>query len=169
MVPKELRWCHWCLLKPWPNYRTKLDSTLQLCSIPHCSTVLPPMLGDARPTFFVRSSAAWSLLLIKHCDQQFCSTQQCCSVLPLFQQSCVLNRVTFALLANHESLSYFQAWASSIICNEDGGQGCSSGLRGSWWTQQAETLISKYEARPCLWDTFSPLNHYHSVWTCLVQ
>ena len=23
-------------LKPWPNYRTKLDSTFQLCSIQHC-------------------------------------------------------------------------------------------------------------------------------------
>ena len=43
-----------------------------------------PMLGDARPTFQVRSSVGWSLLLIKHCDQQFCSTQQCCSVLPLY-------------------------------------------------------------------------------------
>ena len=85
-------------LKPWPNYRTKLDSTLQLCSIQHCSTVWPPMLDHVRPTFFVRSGVGWSLLLIKHCDQQFCLTQQCCSVLPLFQQSCVLNRVTFALL-----------------------------------------------------------------------
>ena len=23
-------------VKPWPNYRTKLDSTFQLCSIQHC-------------------------------------------------------------------------------------------------------------------------------------
>ena len=35
--------------------------------------------------------------------------------------------------------------------------------------QRPETLISKYEARPCLWDTFSPLNHFHSVWRFLVQ
>ena len=65
------------------------------------STVWPPMLDDIRPTFFVRSSVAWSLLLIKHCDQQFCSTQQRCNVVLLFQQSCVLNRVTFAQLADH--------------------------------------------------------------------
>ena len=50
-------------------------------------------------------------------------------VLPLFQQSCVLTRVTFVLLANHESLSYFQAKASSIVCNRDGGQG-ARGRRG---------------------------------------
>ena len=35
--------------------------------------------------------------------------------------------------------------------------------------QQPETLISEYQARPCLWDTFSPLNHYRSVWRFLVQ
>ena len=35
--------------------------------------------------------------------------QKCCSVLPLIQKSFVLNRVTSVLLANHESLSWFQA------------------------------------------------------------
>ena len=35
--------------------------------------------------------------------------------------------------------------------------------------QQPETLISKYEARPCLWDTFSPLNHFRAVWRFLVK
>ena len=63
------------------------------------------MLDDVYPTFFVRSSVGWSLFFIKPCDQRFCSTQQCCSVLPLFQRSFVLYRVTFALLANHESLA----------------------------------------------------------------
>ena len=76
---------------PWPSYQTKLDSTLQRFSIQHCSIVWPPMLDNVRPRFFARSSVGWSLLLIKNCDQQFCSTQHCCSVLPLFQQSCILN------------------------------------------------------------------------------
>ena len=33
-------------IRPWPSYRTKLDSTLQLCSIQHCSTVWPPMYSS---------------------------------------------------------------------------------------------------------------------------
>ena len=53
--------------------------------------------------------------LIKLYAQQFCSTQPCCSVLPLFQQSCIL-------LANHESLRYFQAKAFGIIFDKDGGR-----------------------------------------------
>ena len=28
-----------------------------------------------------------------------------------------------------------------------------------WEDSEVETLISEYEARPCLWDTFSPLYH----------
>ena len=44
------------------------------------------------------------------------------SVLPLFQQSCVQ-------LANHGSLSYFQAQPPSIIVNKDGGRG-PKGRRG---------------------------------------
>ena len=38
-------------LKPWPNYRTKLDSTFQLWAIQHCSTVWRPVLDHVRPTF----------------------------------------------------------------------------------------------------------------------
>ena len=53
----------------------------------------------------------------------------------------------FVLLANHESLSFLQAWASSIICNKDGGQ--------SWvFDEQPENSISEYEARQWLWDLF---------------
>ena len=43
-------------LKPWPNYRTKLDPTFQLCSIQRCLTVWPPMLDDVCPTIFARSN-----------------------------------------------------------------------------------------------------------------
>ena len=43
------------------------------------------------------------------------TTSQCFAAFEI-QQSCALNRVTSALLAYHKSLSYFQAYASSIIC-----------------------------------------------------
>ena len=35
--------------------------------------------------------------------------------------------------------------------------------------QQPELLNSEYEARPCLWGTFSPLITKRSVWRFLVQ
>ena len=49
----------------------------------------------------------------------------------------------------------------------DGWQGPRES-RGFWWT--ARNLDQRvYQASSCLWDTFSSLNHYRSVWRCLIQ
>ena len=53
-----------------------------------------------------------------------------------------------------------------FICNKRGKRG-SRGHRGSLWTQQAETLISKHEARSYLWDSFSLLNDYRSLFSSI--
>ena len=84
------------------------------------------------------SSQLWSQFL------QFCSTKQCCSVLPLFHQSAILKWVTWVLLANHESLSYFQAQAFRVICQKDGGR---RGPRGYWWTAREPATKKKKNKR----------------------
>ena len=58
------------------------------------------------------------------CWIEFDFKKKCCSVLPLFQQSCILKRVTWAILANHESLSYFRpgllaSFATKMADEED--------------------------------------------------
>ena len=53
--------------------------------------------------------------------------------------SCVMNRVTFALLANHESLFYFKPRHLELFATKMADE-----------DQQPETVISEYEARPRL-------------------
>ena len=122
-------------LKPWPNYRTKLDSTFQLCSIQHCSTVWPPMLHDSSNIFCLIKCWIEFAFDQKNFVQQFCSTNKCCSVLPLFQQNCFLKRVTSAIIGNHESLSALAIVVSSL--------GFSRHLQYIW------------RKRSCLWSLTS--------------
>ena len=60
------------------------------------SNIVRPFGGpweDVRPTFFVRSNVGeFAFEQTLRYNQQFCLTPQCCNVLPLFQQICVLGR-----------------------------------------------------------------------------